>query len=92
MRFAPLLFACSLVSGIYIYIYRERERERASFYRLFTEHRTSLETSSLPAVSVDQNDTLIYAFFVLKTLNYFFCYWLIFAWEPVTLYYDIVER
>ena len=45
---------------------------RASFYRLFTKHRTSLETSSPPATSVHQDDTLIYAVFVLETLNFFF--------------------
>ena len=45
---------------------------RVSFYRLFTEHRTSLETSSPPATSVHQDDTLTYVVFVLETLNYFF--------------------
>ena len=62
MPFAPLIFACSLVSDIY----------RDSFCRLFTEHRTSLETSSLPATSVHQDDTLTYAVFVLETLNYYY--------------------
>ena len=61
MPFAPLIFACSLVSDIY----------RDSFCRLFTEHRTSLETSSLPATSVHQDDTLTYAVFVLETLIFF---------------------
>ena len=75
MPFAPLLFACSLVFDIY----------RASFYKLFTEHRTSLEVSSPPATSAGQDDSLTYAVFVLDTLNYFF-YWLISAWEPTTLY------
>ena len=41
----------------------------ASFYRFFTEHRTSLETSSPPATSVHQGNTLTYAVFVLETLN-----------------------
>ena len=68
MPFAPLLFACSLISDIFICIYIYR----ASFYRLFTEHRTSLETSSPPTTSVHQDDTLTYAVFVLETLNYFF--------------------
>ena len=60
--FAPLLFACSLVSDLYI----------GPVFRLFTEHRTSLETSSPPATSVHQDDTLTYAVFVLETLNFFF--------------------
>ena len=79
MPFAPLLYACSLASDIY----------RASFHRFFIEHRTSLETSSPPATSVHQDDTLTYAVFVLETLNFFFfffCYWLMLAWEPATLY------
>ena len=77
---------CLLSSFWYIYIYIYIYIYRASFYRLFTEHRTTLETSSPPATSVHQDDTLIYAFFVLETLNYFFCYWLMLAWEPATLY------
>ena len=44
----------------------------ASFYRLFTEHRTSLEKSSSPATSVHQDDALTYAVFVLVPLELFF--------------------
>ena len=53
---------------------------RASFYRLFTEHRTSLETSSPPATSVHQDDTLTYAVFVLETLNYYYFFFLLLAY------------
>ena len=61
VSFVPFLFTCSLVFFIY----------RGSFYRLFTEHRISLEAISPPATSVHQDDTLTYAVFVLETLNYF---------------------
>ena len=36
-----------------------------------TEHRASLETSSPPATSVHQDDTLTYAVFVLETELFF---------------------
>ena len=62
MPFAPFRFSCFL---IFWYIYR------ASFYRLFTEHRTTLETSSPPATSFHQDEPLTHAVFVLETLNYF---------------------
>ena len=61
---------CLLSSFWYIYIYMYIYR--ATFYRLFTEHRTSQDTSRSPATSVHQDDTLTYAVFVLGTLNYFF--------------------
>ena len=61
MPFGPFQFLLS--SFVYIYW--------GSFYRLFTEHRTSLDTSSPPATSVHQDDTLTYAVFVLETLSYF---------------------
>ena len=62
MPFAPLLYACSLASDIY----------RASFHRFFIEYRTSLETSSPPATSVHQDDTLTYAFFCFGDFELFF--------------------
>ena len=76
MPFAPLLFACTLVSDIYIYIY---------IGPAFTDflQNIGLETSSPPVASVHQDDNLTYA---LETLNYFFCYSLLLAWEPATLY------
>ena len=43
-----------------------------SFYRLFTEHRTNLETSSPPATSVHQDYTLTYSAFVVENLDYLF--------------------
>ena len=43
----------------------------ASFYRLFTKHSASLQTSSPPATSIHQDETLSHAVFVLETLNYF---------------------
>ena len=61
MPFGPFQFLLS--SFFYIYW--------GSFCRLFTEHRTSLDTSSPPATSVHQDDTLTYAVFVLETLSYF---------------------
>ena len=61
MPFGPFQFLLS--SFVYIYW--------GSFYRLFTEHRTSLDTSSPPATSVHQDDTVTYAVFVLETLSYF---------------------
>ena len=42
----------------------------AKFYRLFTKHRASLRTSSHPATSVHQDETLTHAVILLETVNY----------------------
>ena len=63
--FALWSFSICLLSSFLIYIYR------GSIYRLFAKHRTSLDTTSPPATSVHQDDTLTYAVFVLETLSYF---------------------
>ena len=57
---------CFLLSSFYIY-----RHIGPAFTDFLQNIETSLETSSPPAASVRQDDTLTYTVFVLDTLNYF---------------------
>ena len=64
--YALCSFPICLFSSLYIYTHI-----RPPFTDLLRNIETSLETSSPPATSVPQDDTLTYGVFVLDTLNYF---------------------